>query len=63
MRLAEFVGEDHVLLSLNRQDISTQPHDYKNPLVKSMVIEVVPIETFKCFATEMELGRRRYKAE
>jgi len=63
MRLAEFVGEDFILLSLNHKDISIQPSDYENPLAKSTVIEVVPRETMIRFAEEMELGRRRYKTE
>jgi len=63
MRLAEFVGEDYFLLSLNRKDISIQPNDYENPLVKSTVIEVVPMETMKLFAEETGFGRRRHKTE
>jgi len=63
MRLAEFVGDDFTLLSLNLKDISIQPHDYENPLAKSTVIEVVHIDTIRRLAEEMEMGRRRYKAE
>jgi len=57
LQIAEFLGEDYVLLSLGYRDISVLPDDNEDPLGKSVILEVVQKEALAQATDNVVFGR------